>query len=94
MTGVTEHCDRGYKPGRLYRSEPPVNVQTPLPVKSQYEDVWILLLGQAREHGLRKLQISNATLGCHERSILLAFCNAKRDEFSNPVILRVFSRIS
>ena len=24
MTGVTQHCDRGYKPGRLYRSEPQV----------------------------------------------------------------------
>jgi hypothetical protein len=51
---------------------------------------WISLLGHARKHRLRKLQISNATIGCHKRSILLAFCKAKTMGFSNPAIPEPF----
>jgi tetratricopeptide (TPR) repeat protein len=39
---------------------------------------------------ISKLQISNATKGGHERSILLALCKAKRAGFSNPVIFGSF----
>lgn len=43
-----------------------------------------------REHGIRKLQISNATPGCDERSILLVFYKAKKTGFSNFLILVKF----
>jgi hypothetical protein len=52
--------------------------------------VWILLPGDIREDGIRKLQISNATIGCDKQSILLAFCKAKTMGFSNPAILEPF----
>jgi hypothetical protein len=43
-----------------------------------------------QEHRLRKLQISNATIGRDKQSILLAFCKAKTMGFSNPAILEPF----
>jgi hypothetical protein len=39
---------------------------------------------------ISKLQISNATMGGHEASILLPFCETKMAGFSNPEILGRF----
>ena len=52
--------------------------------------MWILLPRDIREDGIRKLQISNARSSGDKRSILLAFCKAKRARFSNVVILGRF----
>ena len=47
---------------------------------------WISLLGHARKHRIRKLQISNATAGFEESVISLGLREAKRMGFSNVTI--------
>jgi hypothetical protein len=48
--------------------------------------MWILIVGNAKQHEIRKLQISNATAGFEESVISLGLREAKRMGFSNVTI--------